>query len=903
MEANMDILYDRNDEYEIYSSYKNSIGQTFSNKKNIFLPYVRKYNKLSEEQLLQLIEEAKSNEWTALDLSDCGIEEIPDELWNVESLKVLYIGNIGENNGSNTFGFISEQICKLVNLEAFSICNVQNVKIPYSLKKLPRLVYLDCFGCQYDIIPNNLLNCRLKAIGIDCRDAVQLAEICKIRKIEEIYLTGSKLETLPPEIGSLKKLKKLIMNNSYISSIPDSMMNLLDLKLFRIYGTPLAEKVPQEILTQTARQIVYYICKQQKENGDCYFNESKMIVVGQGSVGKSCLVQRITENSYQEKESTEGIDVRTWTYNIRKKRYILNIWDFGGQEIYHSTHQFFLTKRSLYVFVWDARAEEEYGRIDYWLKTIESFASDSPIIIAVNKCDETVTRINRIDLKEYQQKYPMIKVILDISCKDNINIQRLRDLIKKEASNLPITKERWLKSWHEIRIQLEQEAKEKPYISLEQYIDICKKYLVEREEALSLSKYLHDLGIILHYQDDRFLKNIVILYPEWATNALYKILDNQEAVLQGRNGVLFLDDLPKIWADKNIYPEDKYIFLLKIMEKFDLCYSINDFTFLVAELLEQTSVDCPKDWNFDNSNCICINYKYEFMPAGIMTRFIVKIHECIASVNGKSLCWKKGVFLKNRTAYARVVMKDTISEKVIEVRVTKSHCSVDERELLFKIRESLKAINQTFYNLRVEEFVPCNCSPNCNYFFSYNTLCSAIEKKIQMIQCHSSFEQVNILDLLEGIEIMKSEEINPYSIRIENNPTITTTITSENSSTQNCVISFKEVKNQVLEMQGDLTELKEELLENKSQEALDIVEHLDKVNGDLETIGNMKTTEEVIKSGKLNKLKRFLINLSDESSQERKILSGIKNIATIMSGLFLKYNKLAEKLGVCQLPF
>ncbi len=30
-------------------------------------------------------------------------------------------------------------------------------------------------------------------------------------------------------------------------------------------------------------------------------------------------------------------------------------WDFGGQDIYHATHQFFLTNRGLFLLVWNAR--------------------------------------------------------------------------------------------------------------------------------------------------------------------------------------------------------------------------------------------------------------------------------------------------------------------------------------------------------------------------------------------------------------------------------------------------------------------------------------------------------------------------------------------------------------------
>ncbi len=51
----------------------------------------------------------------------------------------------------------------------------------------------------------------------------------------------------------------------------------------------------------------------------------------------------------------------------------LNIWDFGGQEIQHSTHQFFLTTRSLYLLVVDARKGDQISNIEYWLKTYQKF--------------------------------------------------------------------------------------------------------------------------------------------------------------------------------------------------------------------------------------------------------------------------------------------------------------------------------------------------------------------------------------------------------------------------------------------------------------------------------------------------------------------------------------------------
>lgn len=906
----MEILWREKEDIKEYSTKKVTIANTFGAHYGKVLCYERNYEILNEEQLLQLLKAAKEGEWTSLDLSSCGLKQLPDELWNLQSLKVLYLGNrVGKNDDFNTYNEISEKIGELENLEALSICNLPNIKLPKALKQLPQLTYLDCFGCAFKSIPNNIINKNVRAIGIECFEADELSKICKMKKLEEIFLTGSKLKSLPIEIGNLTLLKRLHLINSKVEVIPESLLNLRKLEYFNISMTPLEGRVPEEMRKQPPYDLISFICKQQNQQETYFFNESKMIIVGQGNVGKSCLLDRITNNIYTEKkESTEGIDVKRWVYNKNKKEYVLNIWDFGGQEIYHSTHQFFLTKRSLYIFVWDARAEEEYGRIDYWLKTIESFAEESPIIICINKCDKNTTRVNRIDFKEYKEKYSQIQAILDISCKDNINIKRLRTLIINQASSLQITKEKWLKSWYDVREEIE-EISERKYITYDKYKEICHKHNVGVEEGKSLSKYLHDLGIILHYQDDSFLRGIVILSPEWATSAVYKILDSQENVLKNRNGVLKISDLPLIWNDFELYPEDKHIFLLKIMEKFQLCYELNKESYLVAELLENTSIECPDGWDFNNASCIKIVYRYDFMPAGIMTRFIVNINEYIAIINGKSMCWRKGVYLTHKSAYASVIMKDSIAEKKVEIKVNAKSSSVHARELLYTIRKTISEINHDFKKINVEEFVPCNCNPDCQYMFAYSKLCNALDKKVETIQCHDSFQQVNVLKLLEGIDIMKAEERGPYSN--QNNtvispvfsPVFTNNISTESSAVQSNVVNMQEVRNIIMEMQGDIAEIREDILDEISgDEQENVKKQLEKIGVDLESIGDIKTPEDIVKSGKLNKLKRWLIEFANEDSEIRKLLTGAKNIIAMIGGLVIKFNGLAEKLGISLLP-
>ena len=78
----------------------------------------------------------------------------------------------------------------------------------------------------------------------------------------------------------------------------------------------------------------------------------------------------------------------------------LNTWDFGGQEIYHATHQFFLTNRSLFLLAFNARLGFEQGKLVYWLKTIRANAPESPIILVATYADERDADLPFTDLKK-----------------------------------------------------------------------------------------------------------------------------------------------------------------------------------------------------------------------------------------------------------------------------------------------------------------------------------------------------------------------------------------------------------------------------------------------------------------------------------------------------------------------
>jgi len=166
-----------------------------------------------------------------------------------------------------------------------------------------------------------------------------------------------------------------------------------------------------------------------------------------------------------------------------------------------------------------------------------------------------------------------------------------------------------------------------------------------------VDEYLHDLGVIIHFRDIR-VQDMVILKPEWATKAFYKILDTD--AVKERGGILLHSELGQIW-DKNVFPQEVQLKLLELMNKFELAYELPDErSHLVAELLP--SSEPAFEW--DTTDNLRFYYQYDFLPAGVMTRFIVRIHQDLEKrSDGKQLCWREGAVLCWEGTHAFVKVK------------------------------------------------------------------------------------------------------------------------------------------------------------------------------------------------------------------------------------------------------
>jgi internalin A len=212
----------------------------------------------------------------------------------------------------------------------------------------------------------------------------------------------------------------------------------------------------------------------------------------------------------------------------------------------HATHQFFLSKRSLYILVLDGRRDE---KTEYWLKHIESFGGDSPILVVLNKIDDNPSfEVNR---KFLQEKYKGIKGFYRVSCAEGKGIKEFTGALNNALANVELIETTWPETWFTVKMHLENMTDN--FISIDEYKELCtEEKITEKPDQDTLVDFLNDLGVVLHFKDFELLDTHV-LEPKWITNAVYKIINSDK--LAACNGVLKLNLLDEILKKEE---EDDY---------------------------------------------------------------------------------------------------------------------------------------------------------------------------------------------------------------------------------------------------------------------------------------------------------------------------------------------------------
>lgn len=754
-------------QYDIYKMLEENLGK-LQNLESLSL------NGLGLESLPSSITQLKN--LTLLDLSKNKFNLLPPEIIKLKKLKYLCIGSQAINN-------VPDNISELESLELLSINNTNEL-----IEKDGLIFFPESTSEINDLNPKEIIKFksvrRLDLGGVD-EKIIHEIDFRNFLLLIELSLFYCHLKYLPDSIFSLKKLKRLDLNKNLLTDFPEKIFALNEIselwlsnnhiqklpsdvkshpfnpeRIITPYGSidfflgldlrgnPI-KNVPSEIINQGFGAIRNYFESIESE-ATVSFNSAKLMIIGRGGVGKTSLLKKLIQPDFQVghtlEDTTRGIDITSWNFHLDNHQSVFEarIWDFGGQSHYLAPHQFFLTKRSLYLVVWEAREEDDLNFID-WLNTIKVLSDSSPVIIVMNKSDIRFKSIDEAGLKE---SFPNIVNFYKVSCTNNMGIDSLRNEIQNSLLQLPHIQDKVPFSWKYIRDGLEIESKTHHYISLDTYYGLCEDKGLDKGKSNYLSNYLHDLGTIIHFNKIAGLSGTIVLNSKWLTDAVYNIIDDNE--IAQRYGRFSVSDLRRIW-DSTIYPEAIYGLLLQLMEKFSICFSrTEEGEYQVPQLLSPTAPEI--NWSFDK-HIVRFKYQYAFLPTGIISKFMVGNQE---KLQGRSLLWRNGVFIVS--ANTEILVKEDLIQRSISIE---ARGTIGLRETLAWLRQEIEHLNTMYNNLEVEKRVPCPCE-RCKtlpkpHDFNVARLIEWLNdgsgRKKTTAECQISGINIPILQLLEGVDI------------------------------------------------------------------------------------------------------------------------------------------------------
>ncbi|MEH2147869.1 COR domain-containing protein [Nostoc sp.] len=729
----------------------------------------------------QRIEKARQEGAIELDLSNIELTEIPEAIASLTQLQRLNLGNnqLSElpeaiasltqlkllNLGNNQLSELPEAIASLTQLQRLDLDNNQLTRLPEAIAFLTQLQLLYLDNNQLSELPEAIaFLTQLQELYLSSNQLSQLPEmIASLTQLQELYLSSNQLSQLPEALASLTRLQVLDLDNNQLSQLPEALASLTQLQRLSFDNNPLNPDLAAAY-KQGTKTVLQYLRAQAEEQ--ITLNEAKLILVGEGEVGKSCLLGALRGDEWVDgRPTTHGIEIKPVIVTDPNSgtKISLNGWDFGGQRVYRPTHQLFFSAPALYLVIWKPREGPQQGFVKEWITLIKNREPDAKVLVVATHGGpgQRQPDINRQEILDQFGKDTVID-FFHIDSKPNQDttdcngLAELKNAIAGVAASLPEMGRSVPAKWQRVRETLQ--TSDKTYLPYNDVIAICAKQGIDKEQAELFLRISHILGHFIHYHYDPTLRDIVILKPDWLAKAISFVLDDETT--RKRNGLVEFQHLGQLWshppfAGEQGYPKELHPIFLRLMERFDLSYKVvfdpaeTSNTSLIAQLVPDTRPEPLPNWGEQPEAgdrqqvqiCRIVDSRGQFAVAeGLFYRLIVRLHKySLGRANYEnSIHWQRGLMLDN-DYNGRALLEYVNTDVKITVRA-----AYPERFLSY-LTEEIKWLVEnpknpySFKGLRCNVMVPCikPCGMNApgNGLFEVQKLIESKKKNRHEFPC------------------------------------------------------------------------------------------------------------------------------------------------------------------------
>ncbi|MFX0103256.1 MAG: GTP-binding protein [Candidatus Hodarchaeota archaeon] len=123
------------------------------------------------------------------------------------------------------------------------------------------------------------------------------------------------------------------------------------------------------------------------ESGDYIF---KLVLAGDGAVGKTTLVQKFVEEKFNANYlATIGANIMKKEYHLRGEEVVckFSIWDLAGQDLFKRARKNYFSNANAGIIVFDTTRKETFDHVKEWMKEFQVVGHPIPIVLVGNKID------------------------------------------------------------------------------------------------------------------------------------------------------------------------------------------------------------------------------------------------------------------------------------------------------------------------------------------------------------------------------------------------------------------------------------------------------------------------------------------------------------------------------------
>ncbi|XP_067860922.1 leucine-rich repeat serine/threonine-protein kinase 2 isoform X2 [Heptranchias perlo] len=590
---------------------------------------------------------------------------------------------------NNNFDRVPEAVLKLQHLRSI---NLSHNKI----SELPGPVHWESSSLRELIFSHNQISV------LDLSEGAN-----KWSRLEKLNLSNNNLKELPPQIGLLENITSLLLShNSDLRSLPNEMGKLQKLWELELQGLFL--DLDLKHVGSKTKDIIRFLHQRLKKAVPYY--RMKLMIVGNAGSGKTTLLRQLMKckhsNSGPEK-ATIGIDVKEWSVHVKEKKgkrkeYMLNVWDFAGQEEFYSTHPHFMSPRALYLVVYDlSKGAGEIDAIKPWLFNIKARASSCPVILIGTRVDMTnekhrqncISKI-KMELLQHRDFPPIRDHHFVVATEESDSVVKLRRAIISEIQTFkirdqPVMGQLIPHSYMELekRIVLERRnvLTEFPVIHQQRLLEIVQEnqLQLDENELPHAVHFLNESGVLLHFHDPALqLRDLYFVDPQWLCKMMAQIVTVKAASFPKHPcGIIYRSDVEKFLSQKNSFPQNYMSQYIKLLEKFQIALPLGEEQLLIPSSLpdQRPVIELP---HCENSELIVRLYEMPYFPMGFWSRLIDRLLEVSAYMLGgrdierplrpNRTYWRQGIYLIwSPEAYCLVdsAVLDNKPESILKITV------------------------------------------------------------------------------------------------------------------------------------------------------------------------------------------------------------------------------------------